>query len=88
MDVTFREELDDLERALANLRVVHALSRPDPGWAGERGRVGEQLLRRHAPADLARWSALICGPPAMVAEVQSTLRRLGMRPAARPAEGF
>jgi predicted ferric reductase len=85
--VTFREELDVLEREL-NLRVVHVLSRPEPDWQGERGRVGEQLVRRYAPRDLAGWSALVCGPSAMVAEAASTLRRLGMPPAAIQAEGF
>jgi predicted ferric reductase len=85
--VTFREELDALEREL-NLRVVHVLSRPEPDWPGERGRVGEQLVRRYAPRDLAGWSALVCGPSAMVSDAASTLRRLGMPPAAIQAEGF
>jgi predicted ferric reductase len=85
--VTFREELDALEREL-NLRVVHVLSRPEPGWQGEQGRVCEQLVRRYAPRDVAGWSALVCGPSAMVAEAASTLRHLGMPPAAIQAEGF
>jgi predicted ferric reductase len=87
-DVTFREELAELERQLPNLRVVHVVSRPDPGWRGERGRIGEDLLRRHAPADVSEWSALVCGPPAMVAEVAGGLRRLGLPAAAIQAEGF
>ncbi len=87
-DVTFREELDDLARNLPNLRVVHVLSRPDPDWTGERGRIGEEVLRRHVPPDLARWSALACGPPAMVADAAAVLRRLGLPPTAIQAEGF
>jgi len=87
-DVTFREELAALERRLPNLRVIHALSRPHPGWRGERGRVGAQLLADVAPRDIAAWSALVCGPPAMVAEVQLGLLRLGMPFAAVQAEGF
>jgi NAD(P)H-flavin reductase len=67
---------------------VHVLSRPDAGWTGERGRVGAELLRRHAPPDVARWSALICGPPAMVADTALALRGLGMPPTAIQAEGF
>ena len=87
-DVTFREELDDLAGNLPNLRVVHVLSRPGPGWDGERGRIGEEILRRHVPSDLAGWSALACGPPAMVAEAAAVLRRLGVPPTAIQAEGF
>jgi predicted ferric reductase len=87
-DVTFREELRAIERRLANLRVVHVLSRPEPGWLGERGRVDEATLRWHAPSDVADWSALICGPPAMVAETTRALIRLGMPAGAVQAEGF
>jgi predicted ferric reductase len=87
-DVTFREELAELERRMANLRVVCVLSRPEPGWRGERGRVDGELLRRHAPPDVAAWRALVCGPPAMVAGVESALVGLGMPPAAIQAEGF
>jgi NAD(P)H-flavin reductase len=87
-DVTFREELDALEVDLPNLRVIHVLSRPEPGWQGERGRVGDEILRRYAPPDVARWSALACGPPAMVAEAAVTLQRLGMPEPAIQAEGF
>lgn len=88
VDVTFREELDELERRLPNLRVIHVLSRPEPGWRGERGRISEDLLRRHAPRHVARWSALICGPPPMVDDVSRGLRLLGMPRSAVQAEGF
>ncbi len=47
--MTFREELDDFERYLPNLQVVYVLSRPEPGWHGERGRIRGSLLRRYAP---------------------------------------
>lgn len=87
-DVTFREELDALEQRLAALRVVHVLSRPEAGWRGEQGRVGEPLLRRYAPRDVAGWSALVCGPAAMVTETTSGLLRLGLPPGAIQAEGF
>jgi NAD(P)H-flavin reductase len=87
-DVIFREELEQLERCLPNLRVVHVLSRPEPDWQGERGRVGEEVLRRYAPPDLPRWSALACGPSAMVADAAAALRRLGMPQAAIQAEAL
>lgn len=87
-DVTFREELAELEHDLPNLRVVHVLSRPEPGWRGEEGRIGDQLLRRHVPRDVRGWSALVCGPPAMVAETSVSLVHLGVPAAAIQAEGF
>ena len=87
-DVTFREELAELERVMPNLRVVHVLSRPHDGWEGERGRVDESLLLRILPIAATQWSALICGPPPMVAGASAALRRIGLRPAAIHAEGF
>jgi predicted ferric reductase len=87
-DVTFREELHELDRLLLNLRVVHVLSRPEPDWQGECGRVDEEILRHYVPADVGAWSALVCGPAAMVAEIEAALQRLGMPRAAIQAEGF
>jgi predicted ferric reductase len=87
-DVTFRDELSALQRQLPHLRVVHVLSRPERGWLGEQGRIGEAVLRRCVPTELAAWSALICGPATMVSESAIALQRLGMPPAAIQAEGF
>lgn len=87
-NVAFREELVELERLLPGLRVVHVLSRPHPGWDGERGRIDEDVVRRHAPADHDGWSALVCGPPGMVAAASAALRRLGLPQSAIQAEGF
>ncbi len=87
-DVTFREELVALERRLPALHVVHVLSRPDGAWGGERGRVDGALLTRHAPRDVAAWSALVCGPPAMVADTTAALVALGVPARAVQAEGF
>ena len=87
-DVTFREELAELERRMPNLRVVHVLSRPHDEWDGERGRVDESLLLRTLPIAATQWSAVICGPPPMVAGAAAALRRLGLPPSAIHAEGF
>jgi predicted ferric reductase len=87
-DVTFLEELCALERRLPQLRVLHVLSRPEPSWRGEVGRVREEVIRRHAPQDLADWGALVCGPSALVADGSAALRRLGMPAAAIQGEGF
>ncbi len=86
--VIFREELESLAARRTNLTVVHVLSRPEPWWPGERGRVGGELIRRYAPARLTRWRCLVCGPAGMVDETERTLRELGMARRAIQAEGF
>ena len=51
--VTFREELEHLRERL-DLRIVHVLKEPPPGWQGEAGFVDVLLLERHVPPNLKR----------------------------------
>src|SRR5262249_39319341 len=78
-DVTFREELDELT-AVLDLRVVHAIGDPPPGWEGERGRVDEDMLRRHLPPSASRWQFFACGPNAMMDAMEDALAALGVSP--------
>ncbi len=86
-EVTFREELAELARKLSGLRLVHVLSRPDSAWLGERGHIGAELVARHVPADLSGWTALVCGPEAMVSSTRSALVDLGLPACSIQAEG-
>jgi predicted ferric reductase len=88
VDVTFREELTELQRLLPGLRVVHVLSQPEPGWTGERGRIDGPLLQRVPLRDAERWTALVCGPPRLVATTERALLARGLPAAAIQAEGF
>lgn len=45
-DITFREELDDLEKRL-DLTLVHVLTEPPKGWKGETGFITPALLERY-----------------------------------------
>jgi ferredoxin-NADP reductase len=75
----FRGELERLEREL-DLEVVYVYESPPAGWEGERGRVRADVLRRHLPADLTGWRFFVCGPPAMMDDVELDLRRIGADP--------
>jgi predicted ferric reductase len=76
-DVTFREELEDLEHVLPGLRVVHVLSRPHPGWAGERGRISKELLDGVLPLRARRWNVFICASPAVTESAIAALTAYG-----------
>ncbi len=78
-DATFREELDELTTAL-DLRVVHTLSDPPPGWGGERGRVNADMLRRHLPPGGNRWQFFVCGPNPMMDAMEEALLALDVLP--------
>ena len=80
-EITFREELDQLAGRL-DLRVVHTLDEPPPGWTGETGRIGEGMLRRHLPPGYRRWQFFVCGANPMMDAMEDALVTLGV-PAAR-----
>jgi predicted ferric reductase len=83
---TFREVLEGISRRL-DLRVVHVLERPPPGWAGETGILTEALLARHVPTRGKR-GYFVCGPPAMMDAVEKGLVRLGVPLADLHSERF
>ncbi|NWG76049.1 MAG: oxidoreductase, partial [Rubrivivax sp.] len=56
-------------------------------WAGERGKVDEDLLKR-AVGDLSAPTYLITGPPAMVEAMQATLQFAGVEPGRIVTEEF
>jgi predicted ferric reductase len=84
---TFREELERLEERL-DLRVVHVLTDPHPGWQGEAGFIDAALLRRQLPYDLHAADILVCGPPPMLAAALDGLHGLGVSPENVHAEQF
>jgi 3-phenylpropionate/trans-cinnamate dioxygenase ferredoxin reductase subunit len=76
--VTFREELEELSGRL-NLKIIHVLEKPEPGWTGEAGFINREILTRHLP-DLRqrdRVEIFICGPGPMMDAVERQLDGLG-----------
>ncbi|MEU6791130.1 hypothetical protein ABZ907_05480 [Nonomuraea wenchangensis] len=64
--IPFREEIDELA-GRPNVRVVHVLEQPPPGWTGESGYIDAGTLRRHLPSVNPRFPFFICGPNPMLA---------------------
>ncbi len=75
--MTFREELEAL-RSRLDLKLVHVLADPPPGWSGERGRIDAALLGRHLPPPYAQHEYFICGPNPMMDAVETALGQLGV----------
>ncbi len=61
-----------------NLRVVHVLSEPADGWAGDSGRVGEHVLAASLPGPHEQWQFFLCGPSAMMDTAESWLAGVGV----------
>jgi predicted ferric reductase len=86
-DIVFGRELADIEAGgRPRLKLVHVLSRPEPGWQGEQGRMDEAMIRRVC-GDLTGKSFYLCGPPGLVTAGLQTLKRLGV-PAGRIRREF
>jgi predicted ferric reductase len=75
--IVFAQELDDLARAM-DLRVVHVLESPPPGWTGEGGLIGRELLDRHLTDRYEGAEVFVCGPEPMMNVVERALRDRGV----------
>lgn len=82
----FRDDLAALAGRL-DLRVVHVLESPPPGWTGETGLVTRALLERHVPRE-GRRGYFVCGPPPMMDAVEEALYGLGVPIADLHSERF
>jgi len=74
-EFAYRTELDALAAA-GRIALWLTVSRPEGVWTGRRGRIDETLLREALPSPQA--CCLICGPPALVANVGEFLQRVGV----------
>lgn len=83
----FRCELAALADTM-NLALIPVYESPPPDWHGESGVVTAELLRRHLPPRLAQVQFFVCGPPAMIDDVESALLGLGVRPEQVQTERF
>ena len=71
-DILYRQELE----RLANLEVVHSLTRPGTRWKGARGRLEGAHLAALLPIDPGA-HYLVCGPAGLMESVQTLLSEGG-----------
>jgi ferredoxin-NADP reductase len=73
----FLDELQELEHAIPNLRLVLTMT-DDAGWDGETRRIDADVLRDHLGDDLGAFTYLVAGPPGMVEAMEKTLAEAGV----------
>jgi len=77
-DIIYRAELDRIARADESSRIVHTLTRSQPGgWTGYRRRVDREMLAEVAPPAQDNPLAFICGPTRLVEGAAEILTGLG-----------
>jgi len=77
-DLYYQEDLVALARTMPKMTTVLTLSRPDPGWSGETGRV--QRLVEERVQSVAHLAAYLCGSGGMIADVTKSLQQKGLCP--------
>ncbi len=76
-DITYREEIEDLQQKL-DLTVVHVLREPPENWSGEKGYVDKELLKKYISKRPATRNYFICAVPKMMDTVEAALHELGV----------
>jgi ferredoxin-NADP reductase len=77
-DAAYLSELRELAQHDHRFRLVATMDEAGSAtWAGERGRIGSDMIERHV-GDVAAPVYYVAGPPAMVAAVEASLQELGV----------
>ncbi len=73
--IIFRDELEELEKEMDCLTVVHVLEQPPEDWEGEKGFITAEILERHLPENYKHWKYIffLCGPMPMIEAVEGAL---------------
>lgn len=77
-DLYYQEELADVTRRIPSLAAITTLSRPEPGWSGESGRVLQLIEARIT--SVAHLAVYLCGNSAMIADATALLQKRGLCP--------
>ena len=77
-DLYYQEELAALATPGVPLTTIITLSRPEPGWTGETGRV--QRLVQERVASVSHLAAYLCGNGGMIKDVIAALQQKGLCP--------
>jgi CDP-4-dehydro-6-deoxyglucose reductase, E3 len=77
-DLYYQEELTELTGRTPTVMVITTLSRPEPDWSGETGRVLRLIEERIT--SVKNLAVYLCGNSAMIADATSLLQKKGLCP--------
>jgi glycine betaine catabolism B len=73
--IVYKNEFDEFERAIANMRVVHVITNPTPSWNGYSGFITADTVRAELP-NPSDWTYYIVGPPPMITAMRKVMEQL------------
>jgi len=74
-DIVFGDELADVQRQSANIKVIETITRPGSAWKGVTGRIDAEMVKKFMP-DYSERVFYTSGPQKMVDAMVSVLRDL------------
>jgi NAD(P)H-flavin reductase len=77
-DLYYQKELVDLTRLTPTFQAITTLSRPEPSWSGESGRVLRLIEERITSVE--NLSVYLCGNSVMIADATALLQKKGLCP--------
>lgn len=77
-DLYYQDELAELTGRTLTFTAITTLSRPEPGWSGESGRVLRLIEERIT--SVKNLAVYLCGNSAMIADVTALLQKKGLCP--------
>jgi ferredoxin-NADP reductase len=83
----FLDELEEIERANANVRLIVTMTKDD-AWPGERRRIDAAFFHEHLGDELNEASYMVAGPPGMAEAVSAELEQAGVDPALIATDSF
>ena len=75
-DIIFKRDLDEMQKANKNIRVVYTLTSPDIGkttWRGRTGYIDDEMIKEEIP-DFMERIFYLCGPPTVVKSLMDILK--------------
>ena len=76
-DIVFKQEFHQMENENPHFKIVNTITREDPNWNGQTGRISAQMIKDELP-DYGQRLFYLCGPPPMMDAMQDFLQELGI----------
>ena len=85
--IVYKPDFDQFERELANVRVIHVITKPTETWKGIGGFITADTIRAELP-DPSEWTYYIVGPPPMITAMRKVMDQLEIPPSQTVIESF
>ncbi len=76
-NIAFRDDLDEMQKRNANLKVINTITGPIKNWKGLTGRINRQMIEKALP-DYAKRTFYTSGPRPMVDAMRNILSEMGL----------